>query len=341
MCAIEIVGESKLPTPKSRRRSSSHTGGAMIARRTIGRITCMIVLGGLCAIGAVALLPATARAQATCNGFLDIAFPQIPTFPNCGTLGPRCVANNVTQECDCCVFPDDVVDMRINLGAGGIVGGSFLALFDFLVGLDCKRFVTLPGVDATCAPNPDGPRVAFADSITTNCPNAFPPPNIMPFTAVPAPVPPFAPLTFDFQATPFGQTFVKIPENTPDFCHVDFKFKVLNPPTDASCTTGPQPLSCCTAAGTGFCQKTDNASCTGVNVPYPCCTGTGVGFCGFTNADCTGLFTPAPCCFAAGVGLCNSGSGSDASCTSGPAPFSCCTGAGTGFCEAKDNAACT
>ena len=134
---------------------------------------------------------------------------------------------------------------------------------------------------------------------------------------------------------------MQIPENNPNFCHVDFKFKALAPPADSTCTTGPAPLPCCTGAGTGFCQTSDNAACTDVLTPYPCCTDAGEGFCGVSNSDCTGVFTPAACCFGAGIGVCNTGKGSDASCTTGPAPHTCCTGAGTGFCEPEDNAACT
>src|SRR5262249_24840519 len=50
---------------------------------------------------------------------------------------------------------------------------------------------------------------------------------------------------------------------------------------DASCTSGPAPFSCCTGAGTGFCECKDNAACTGFLTPFPCCrAGTGVGNCG-------------------------------------------------------------
>ena len=122
---------------------------------------------------------------------------------------------------------------------------------------------------------------------------------------------------------------------------MDFKFRALAPPADSTCTTGPAPLPCCTGAGTGFCQTSDNAACTDVLTPYPCCTGAGEGFCGVSNSDCTGVFTPAACCFGAGIGVCNTGKGSDASCTTGPAPHTCCTGAGTGSCQPEDNAACT
>jgi hypothetical protein len=65
--------------------------------------------------------------------------------------------------------------------------------------------------------------------------------------------------------------------------------------SDATCTTGPAPLSCCTGAGTGFCEAKDNAACTGFLKPFPCCRGpgAGIGTCGdifqlgrYVVADC-------------------------------------------------------
>jgi hypothetical protein len=113
---------------------------------------------------------------------------------------------------------------------------------------------------------------------------------------------------------------LQIPANSPNpFCTTDLTFTVNNtPPTDAKCTTGAAPLNCCTGAGTGFCEKTDNAACTEVLTPFPCCTGAGTGFCGFSNADCTGPLAPVECCVGAGTGFCNViQSGSNASCTTG------------------------
>jgi hypothetical protein len=49
---------------------------------------------------------------------------------------------------------------------------------------------------------------------------------------------------------------------------------------NSSCTTGPTPFSCCTGAGTGFCEAKDNAACTAFLTPFPCCRGAGTGNCG-------------------------------------------------------------
>ena len=232
------------------------------------RKTCAVVmLGFFAALGSGLLRPGSAVAQETCNGFLSIDYPQIPTFPNCGALGPRCTANQVTQECDCCVIPNDIVTMRVTLGAGEILGGSFLQVFNFLAGLDCQRFSVVPGVDPECRTNPDGPRVEFIGNVVTTCPNTW--------LVNPLPVPPFAELSFEFRANPIDG--LQVPENDLDFCSVDFQFRALDPPSDSACTTGPAPLPCCTGAGTGFCQASDNAACTDVLEPYPCCTGFGTG----------------------------------------------------------------
>ena len=142
----------------------------MIARKTCA----LMMLGFFAALGSGLLRPGSALAQDTCNGFLSIDYPQIPDFPNCGALGPRCTANPVTQQCDCCAIPNDVIDMRINLGAGEILGGTFLQLFNFIVGLDCQRFSVAPGIEPECVANPDGPRAEFLDTVTTTCPNRLP-----------------------------------------------------------------------------------------------------------------------------------------------------------------------
>src|SRR5262245_18426900 len=309
----------------------------------------VIALSALSTLGSSLLLPGSvlAQGQQTCNGFLDIAYVGLPTSAPC-TSPPGFMCTTSPQGCACCVVGADqpTVQMEITLGAGSIDGGTNLQVFNFLAGLDCRRFLPIIGVDTTCAPNPDSPRVTFADDITTTCP-ATPGPGDVTWTATQLPHPPNADQLFTFMdpiATPGPPPVpsLLIPANNPTFCTVDFKFKVNTPPSDASCTTGAAPLNCCTGAGTGFCEKTDNAACTDVSNPFPCCTGAGTGFCGFTNADCTGFQTPVACCVAANTGLCNViQSGMDSACTTGPAPFSCCTGAGTGFCEANDNAACT
>jgi hypothetical protein len=237
--------------------------------------------------------------------------------------------------------------MRITLGAGDIAGGTNLQVFNFVTALDCRRFLPLPNVDAVCAPNPDGPRVTFTDAVTTDCPSVLG--GTIPWLVTPAPPPPgFPPPNSELFTSPFVPPTppftpaLQIPANTSPFCTTDLTFKVLTPPTDASCTTGAAPLNCCKGAGTGFCQKSDNLACTDVLNPFPCCTGNQDGFCGFSNSDCTGPLQPVACCVAAGAGFCDViQSGNDANCTTGPAPFTCCTGAGTGFCEPKDNAACT
>jgi hypothetical protein len=69
---------------------------------------------------------------------------------------------------------------------------------------------------------------------------------------------------------------------------------IIQDGNDASCTSGPAPFTCCTGAGTGFCECKGNAACTGFLQPFPCCRiGTGVGNCGdifqlseYTLAQC-------------------------------------------------------
>src|SRR5262249_36348845 len=310
-----------------------------------------IALGALSTLGSSLLLPGPvlAQGQQTCNGFLNISYPQFPTSPPCtAPAGIKCT--QVGATCQCFIdgsSPPAAIDMRISVGAGDITGGTNLEIFNFVTALDCRRFLPLPNLDTVCGPNPDGPRVTFTDAVTTTCPSVLG--GNIPWLVTPTPPPAgFPPPSELFTAplvppTPPFTSALQIPANTNPSCTTDLTFTVNTPiPTDAACTTGAAPLNCCTGAGTGFCQKSDNAACTDVLTPFPCCTGDQEGFCGFSNSERTGFHTPVACCFAANQRLCEViQDGNDAGCTSGPAPLSCCTGAGTGFCECKDNAACT
>jgi hypothetical protein len=132
----------------------------------------VIALSALSTLGSSLLLPGSVLGQETCNGFLSIAYPQFPTSPPCTSPdGLQCT--QVGQGCSCCIRGDlePTVVMRIVLGAGEIAGGNNLQVFNFLAELDCRRFLPLPNIDATCAPNPDGPRVTFTDTVTTTCPS--------------------------------------------------------------------------------------------------------------------------------------------------------------------------
>jgi hypothetical protein len=112
--------------------------------------------------------------QQTCNGFLDISYPQLAAVscPSCtAPPGFTCTPAGCPTSCSCSVQPGTDVDLQIALGAGSILGGNNLQVFNFLTGLDCKRFLPLPTLPVVCAHNPDGPRVSFnpAAPVTTDC----------------------------------------------------------------------------------------------------------------------------------------------------------------------------
>src|SRR5262249_26300152 len=187
----------------------------------------------LSTLGSSLLLPGSvlAQTQQTCNGFLDISYPQLllPTPPACtAPTGFQCTTVGIApnQTCSCCVNPGSTVDLQITLGAGSIVGGTNLQVFDFETGLDCRRFLPLPLVDPTCAPDPDGPKIAFTNTFTTTCPSLpNPPGGTIPWIITPlttpldflwtAPlIPPSPPLTGSLH----------LPPNNPLFCTTDATF---------------------------------------------------------------------------------------------------------------------
>ena len=156
-------------------------------------------LQGVCGLMVLGLLPASAVANDTCNGLINVDYVGAPPVTPIG----------------------DTVDLEIRFGTGSIQGGTSLTLERFALDLDCNASfpLTPPCTD-------EGPLVQYEGdaTISSNCPGIVwttghavsPNPNRVMFTASPALV---------------------IPANQPTlpgFCSITFRVRVLGSSVDVT-----------------------------------------------------------------------------------------------------------